>query len=82
MATMTILVSGWSDSLATQAQPIEPLVCTSSLLNFWFPDDNLLTKSRIEAKCGMSVYHMNIYVKFDNNTLSTIFTRVMPLFVL
>jgi hypothetical protein len=31
MATMTILVSGWSDSLVTQAQPIEPLENEQSL---------------------------------------------------
>ena len=26
----------------------------------WFPDDNLQTKSWIEARCGMYVYLMNI----------------------
>ena len=33
-------------------------VCVS--IPNWFPDDNLQTKSQIEAKCGMYVYLMNI----------------------
>ena len=47
-----------------------------------FPDDILQLKNQIEARYGMYVYLINIYlyVKFDNDDILKIFTRVLPFF--
>jgi hypothetical protein len=41
---------------------------TSNLLNFWFPDDSLWTKSWIDASCGMLVYLGQVRWRFINNS--------------
>jgi hypothetical protein len=46
----------------------------------WFTNDNMRMKSKIEARCGMYVYLMNILVKFYNDNFLIILIRVMPLF--